>query len=136
MYLVVVKWAIDAMPLWWKPIKYSSPESLDQLPWNLIYSMWDYHHQNTFPLWNNWANFICSLTAKRERKFIFVKVTCPRWPSYLYKLKTLKRPSRNTWLIALNLVCCNRESNTKEYLYKWYFWVDLALFYSKVKFGP
>ena len=65
-----------------------------------------------------------------------VQVTWPRWPPRPYMVKTFK-----------NLLLQNRKSYDLETwfaasgtqalqsLYKWWSWVDLDLFYGKVKFG-
>ena len=73
-----------------------------------------------------------------EQKFAqMVLVTWPRWPPLPYMVKTLK-----------NLLLWNPKADDIETWYaswgarvlpnwiKWWPWVDLDLFYGKVKFGP
>ena len=73
-----------------------------------------------------------------ERKFIqTVLVTWPRWPPCPYMVKTLKNLLlRNqkadyleTWYATLGV-------RVLPSLFKGWSWVDLDLFYGKVKFGP
>ena len=66
-----------------------------------------------------------------------VLVTWPRWPPCPYKVKTLKNlilwnqkdKDIETWYAALS-------ARVLPSLFKWWPWVDLDLFYGKVKFGP
>ena len=66
-----------------------------------------------------------------------VQVTWPRWPPCRYMVKTIKKlllQNQNsydleTWHVALG-------TQALQSLYKWWPWVDLDLFYGKVKFGP
>ena len=65
-----------------------------------------------------------------------VQVTWPRWPPCPYMVKTFKNLLQNqksydleTWHVALG-------TQALQSLYKWWPWVDLDLFYGKVKFGP
>ena len=84
------------------------------------------------------SNFIWSLHGMGERNFVqTVQVTWPRWPLRPYMVKTLK-----------NLLLQNQKDDDLESwyvasgapvlpsLFKWWPWVDLNLFYGKVKFGP
>ena len=90
------------------------------------------------PLGQSKSNFIWSFYAIGERKFAqMVLVTWPRWPPCPYMVKTLK-----------NLLLRNQKADDLETWYassgawvlpgllKWWPWVDLDLFYSKVKYGP
>ena len=83
-------------------------------------------------------NFIWSLLVMGERKFVqTVLVTWPSWPPRPYMVKTLK-----------NILLQNQKADNLEpwyaasgaqvlpSLFKWWPWVDLDLFYGKVKFGP
>ena len=66
-----------------------------------------------------------------------VQVTWPRWPPCPYMVKTFKNLllqnqksyDLETWHVALG-------TQALQSLYKWWPWVDLDLFYGKVKFGP
>ena len=65
-----------------------------------------------------------------------VLVTWPRWPPCPYMVKTLKNLLRNqkaddleTWYAALG-------ARVLPSLFKWWPWVDLDLFYGRVKFSP
>ena len=66
-----------------------------------------------------------------------VQVTWPRWPPCPYMVKTFKNLllqnqksyDLETWHVALG-------TQALQNLYKWWPWVDLDLFYGKVKFGP
>ena len=77
------------------------------------------------------------LYGSEEQKFLqMVMVTWPRWPPCPYMVKTLK-----------NLLLWNQKADDLETWYaasstqvlpnsfKWWPWVDLDLFYCKVKFG-
>ena len=79
-----------------------------------------------------------SLHGIGEWKFVqMVYVTWPVWPPCPYMVKTLK-----------NLLLWNQKANDLESwyaasgtrvlpnLFKWWPWVDLDLFYGKVKFDP
>ena len=64
-----------------------------------------------------------------------VQVTWPRWPACPYMVKTFKNLLQNqksydleTWHVALG-------TQALQNLYKWWSWVDLDLFYRKVKLG-
>ena len=79
-----------------------------------------------------------SLLGKGEWKFIqMVQVTWPRWPPCPYMVKTFKNLffqnqkscDLETWHVALG-------TQALQSLCKWWRWVDLGLFYGKVKFGP
>ena len=87
------------------------------------------------------SNFMWIIHGMGERKFVqMVQVTWPRWLQCPYMenmVKTLK-----------NLLLWNQKADDLETwyaasgaqvllsLFKWWPWVDLDLFYSKVKFGP
>ena len=66
-----------------------------------------------------------------------VQVTWPRWPPCPYMVKTFKNLllqnqksyDFETWHVALG-------TQALQSLYKWWPWIDLDLFYGKVKFGP
>ena len=65
-----------------------------------------------------------------------VQVTWPRWPPCPYMVKTLKN------LLLQNQKSCDLETwhvalgtQALQSLYKWWPWVDLDLFYGKVKLG-
>ena len=83
------------------------------------------------------VNFIWSFYGMGEGKFAqMFLVTWPRWPPCPFMVKTLK-----------NLLLWNQKANDLETWYatlgarvlpsllKWWPWVDLDLFYGKVKFG-
>ena len=83
-------------------------------------------------------NFMWSLLGTGEQKFVqTVQVTWPRWLPCPYLVKTLK-----------NLLLRNQKADDLEpwyaalgaqvltNLFKLWIWVDLDLFYGKVKFGP
>ena len=65
-----------------------------------------------------------------------VQVTWPRWPPCPYMVKTFKNLllqnqksyDLETWHVALG-------TQALQSLYKWWPWVDLDLFYGKVKLG-
>ena len=65
-----------------------------------------------------------------------VQVTWPRWPPCPYMVKTFKNLllqnqktyDLETWHVALG-------TQAPQSLYKWWSWVDLDLFYGKVKLG-
>ena len=87
------------------------------------------------PLGQSKPNFMWSLLWKGERKFVRgIWVTWPTWPPRPYMVKTLqKSPNRwidfhETWYVALG-------TPAHHSLFKWWPWVDLDLFYGKVKFG-
>ena len=90
------------------------------------------------PLGHLKPNFMWRLYGSGERKFLqTVMVIWPRWPPCPYMVKTLK-----------NLLLRNQKANDLETWHaasgtqvlpnscKWWSWVDLDLFYGKVKFGP
>ena len=73
-----------------------------------------------------------------ERKFVqMVLVTWPSWPPCPYMVKSLKNlllrnenaDDLETWYAVL-------WTRVLPSLFKWWPWVDLDLFYGKVKFGP
>ena len=83
-------------------------------------------------------NFMWIIHGMGERKFVqMVQVIWPRWPPCPYMVKTLK-----------NLLLWNQKADDLESWYaasgtrvlpnllKWCPWVDVDLFYDKVKFGP
>ena len=83
-------------------------------------------------------NFIWSLLEMGEQKCVqMVQVTWPRWPPCPYMVKILKNlllrnqtaDDLETWYVALG-------SRVLPSLFKWWPWVDLDIFYGKVKFGP
>ena len=89
------------------------------------------------PLGRLKPNFMWSILGTGEQKFIqMVQVTCPRWPPCPYMVKTLKNlllrnqvaDDLETWYAALG-------AWVLPSLFKWLPWVDLYLFYGKVKFG-
>ena len=89
------------------------------------------------PLGRLKLNFIWRLHGMGERKFIqMVLVIWPRWPPCPYMVKTLrnlllrnqKAYDLETWYAALG-------ARVLSSLFKWWAWVDLELFYGKVKFG-
>ena len=102
-----------AMPIYGKNLKKSSsPEAIDRWPWNLVLGEWEW-------------------------KFIQMSwVTWPTWPLCQYMVKTLKNlllqkqkaDDLETWYVALSMQVLPR-------LFKLWPWVDLDLFYVKVKFG-
>ena len=82
-------------------------------------------------LWNRFANqsqILCGASL--------VQVTWPRWPPCPYMIKTFKNLllqnqksyGLETWHVALG-------TQALQSLYKWWPWVDLDLFYGKVKLG-
>ena len=86
-------------------------------------------------LWNHSANW--SFLGTGERKFVqTVQVTWPRWPSCPYMVKTLKNlllrnqkaDDLGTWYAALG-------ARVLPSLFKWWPWIDLDIFYGKVKFA-
>ena len=90
------------------------------------------------PLGRLKPNFIWSLLGTQEWKFVqMVQVTWPRWAPCPYMVKTLKNlllrnqkaDDLDTWYAALG-------ARVLPILFKWWPWVDLDLFYGKVKFGP
>ena len=91
--------------------------------------------ENTGPIE---ARFMWSLHGMGERKFVqTVLVTWSRWPPCPYMVKTLKNlflwnqkaDDLETWYAASG-------ARVLPNLFKWWLWVDLDLFYGKVKFGP
>ena len=93
------------------------------------------------------SNFFClEIALLFEAKFhmeplwdgrMKVYVTWPRLPPCPYMVKTFKNlllwnqktDELETWCVAL-------DAQVLPNLSKWWPWVDLDLFYSKVKFGP
>ena len=73
-----------------------------------------------------------------ERKFIqMVEVTWPRWPPCPYTVKTLKHLLfRNKKADDLETWYSASGAWVLPSLFNWWSWVDLDLFYGKVKFGP
>ena len=90
------------------------------------------------PLGQSKPNFIWSLRGSGKRKFVWgIWVTWPSWPPCPYMEKNLQKSSspepKGQWPWALVfLLGCWAHQN----LFKWWPWVDLDLFYDKVKFGP
>ena len=75
-------------------------------------------------------NFIWSLHGIGERKYVQTAlVTWPRWPPCPYILKTFKNDDFWHWYATSG-------TRVLPNLFKWWPWVDLDLFYGKVKFGP
>ena len=77
-----------------------------------------------------------NLHGSGERKFVWgIWVTWPRWPPCPYMVKTLQKSSspepKGQWPWYVSLGPWAHQS-----LFKWWPWVDLDLFYGKVKFGP
>ena len=64
-------------------------------------------------------------------------VTWPRWPPWPYMVKTLqKSPSPEPMdRFPRNLVCSIWDPPAHHSFFKWWPWVDLEIFYGKVKFG-
>ena len=80
-------------------------------------------------------NFMWSFHGSGERKFVRgIWVTWPTWPPRPYMVKSLQKfsspePMANgfgSWYVV----------KPHQSLFKWWPWVDLDLFYGKVKFGP
>ena len=80
--------------------------------------------------------YVAALWVGGTRLLQTVMVTWPRWPPCPYMVKTLKNLLWNqkaddleTWYAALGTQVLPNS-------FKWWSWVDLDLFYGKVKFGP
>ena len=94
------------------------------------------------PLGQLKPNFMWRLYGSGERKLLqTVMVTWSRWPPCPYMVKTLKNRHLRNQKAGMNL--WNYEtwyaaSGTQvlQNSFKWWPWVNLDLFYSKVKFGP
>ena len=83
------------------------------------------------------SNFICCLHGMGERKFVQpLQVTWPRWPPCPYMVKTLKYLLQNQKANDLETQYAASGALVLPSLFKWWPWVDLDLFYGKVKFGP
>ena len=99
------------------------------------------HFQTSSPLkplgWLK-PNFMWSLLGMGERKFVqMVQVTWPRWPPCSYMVKTLKSLFlRNQKAYDLETWYATLGTRILPSLFKWWHWVDLDLFYRKVKFVP
>ena len=102
-------------------------------------------HVNIFKhllLWNHWADWSqisygASLGLGNESLFKKVQVTWPRWPPCLYMVKTLKNLIlRNQKADDLETCYAALAARVLPILFKWWLWVDLDLFYGKVKLGP
>ena len=66
-----------------------------------------------------------------------VQVTWPRWPPCPYTVKTWKILLRwNQKAYVLESLYAALSAQVLLSLFKWWPWVDLNLFYHKVKFGP
>ena len=78
------------------------------------------------------------LLGIEERNFVrTVQVTWPRWPPWPYMLKSLKNLLlRNQKAYDLETWYVASSAQVLPSLFKWWSWVDLDLFYGKVKFGP
>ena len=88
--------------------------------------------------WANQSNFIWNFYRIGEGKFIqMVLVTWPRWPLCLCMVKTLKfLLFRNQKAKSLKFgMQHDSGAQVLPDLVKWWRWVDLDLFYGKVKFG-
>ena len=79
-----------------------------------------------------------SLQGSGERQFVCsIWVTWPGWLPSLYMVKTVRKSSfpkpkgqwSSPWYVALG-------PWAHQSFFKWWPWVDLDLFYGKVKFGP
>ena len=83
-------------------------------------------------------NFTWSLLATGKRKFVqTVLVTWPRWPPCPYMVKTLKNLLlRNQKADDFEILHATSGARVLPNLFKWWHWVDLDLFYGKVKFDP
>ena len=73
------------------------------------------------------------------------KKVCIFGPGHMTKMAAMLIYSKNLEIsssteplgrLPLNLVCSIWGSSTIKFKYKWWSWVDLDLFYGKVKFGP
>ena len=73
-----------------------------------------------------------------ERKFAqLVQVTWPRWLPCPFMGKTLKNLLlRNQKADDLETCYAASDAQTQSNLFKWWPWIDIDLFYGKVKFGP
>ena len=83
-------------------------------------------------------NFMWSLREMEEWKFIqVVLVTWPIWLPCPYMVKALKNLLLRNWKVN-DLECWYTALGTRVLpsLFKWWPWIDLDLFYIKVKFGP
>ena len=79
-----------------------------------------------------------SLHGSGERMFVRgTWFTLPRWPPRPYMVKTLQKSSslgtKRPMTLGLDLVAL--ETWAHQSLFKWWPWVDLGLFYGKIKFG-
>ena len=74
----------------------------------------------------------------RERKLVqTVQVIWSRWPPWPYLVKTLKNLLlRNQKADDLEVWYAASGAQVLPTLFKWWPWVDLDLYYGKVKFGP
>ena len=89
------------------------------------------------PLGRSKPNFMWSLLGQGERNFVrSILVTWPRWPPRPYMVKTLQKSSspEPAGGFPRNLVCSIGGLPAHHSLFKWWPWVDLDLFYDKVKF--
>ena len=85
------------------------------------------------PLGQSKSNFIWSFYGTREWKFAqMVLVIWPIWPPWVKTLKIFFSGIKGWWPWSLVL----SGARVLPSLLKWWPWVDLDLFYSKVKFGP
>ena len=82
-------------------------------------------------------NFMWSLLGKGERKFVRgIWVTWPRWPPRRYIVKTLQYLLLQNWWTDFHETWYVASGTPAHHnLFKWWPWVDLDLFYGKVKFG-
>ena len=102
----------------------------------IVHTLWKSSPQK--PLGQSKSNFIWSFYGIGEQKFAqMVLVTWPRWPPCPYMLKTSKillfwnqkADDLETWYASLG-------ARVLPSLLKWWPWVDLDLFYSKVILVP
>ena len=141
LYTKCVSWAIVIIfstpepKAHWSSYRISRPPSCVICP-SVVHTLYTSCPQK--PQGQSKSNFIWSLHGMGERKFVeTVHVTWPKWPPCPYMEKTLKNPFlRNqkandleTWYAAWGV-------RVLPFLFKLWRWVDLDLFYGKVKYGP
>ena len=80
--------------------------------------------------WTDWSQISCGASMGWLNKIIF------RWPPCPCKVKTFKNLLvRNTKVDDLEPWYATSGTRVLPNLFKWWPWVDLDLFYSKVKFA-